>query len=39
VLDIPGHIGVLCLISIGHPGERKEPRTQYDAKRIHDEKW
>jgi nitroreductase len=39
VLGIPGHIGVLSLISIGRPGENKEPRTQYDGKRIHDEKW
>lgn len=39
VLGIPGHIGVLSLLSIGHPGERKEPRTQYDAKKVHDEKW
>jgi nitroreductase len=39
VLGIPAHAGVLCLISIGHPGEKKEPRTQYDPKRIHDEKW
>ncbi len=39
VLDIPGHIGILSLVSIGHPGEKKEPRTQYDPKRIHNEKW
>lgn len=38
-LGIPEHAGVLCLISIGHPGEKKEARTQYDPKRIHDEKW
>jgi len=39
VLDVPGHFGILSLISIGHPGEKKEPRTQYDPKRIHNEKW
>jgi nitroreductase len=39
VLGIPGHIGVLSLIPIGHPGEKKEPRTQYDGKRVHNEKW
>ncbi|MDD4858418.1 MAG: nitroreductase family protein [Candidatus Krumholzibacteria bacterium] len=39
VLGIPEHIGVLSLISIGRPGEKKEPRTQYDGKRVHDEKW
>jgi len=39
VLGVPGHIGILSLLSIGHPGEKKEPRTQYDAKRVHNEKW
>ncbi len=39
VLGIPDHIGVLSLISIGHPGEEKEPRTQYDEARVHNEKW
>ena len=39
VLEIPAHIGILSLISIGHPAETKEPRTQYDGKRVHDEKW
>ena len=39
VLGVPEHIGILSLLSIGHPGEKKEPRTQYDAKRVHNEKW
>jgi nitroreductase len=39
VLGIPEHIGVLSLISIGHPGEEKEPRTQYDESRVHRETW
>ena len=39
VLGIPEHIGVLSLLSIGHPGEEKEPRTQYDEARVHKEKW
>jgi nitroreductase len=39
VLGIPARIGVLSLISIGRPGESKEPRTQYDEKRVHHEKW
>ena len=38
-LGIPEHIGVLSLLSIGHPGEEKEPRTQYDEARVHNEKW
>ena len=39
VLGIPEHIGVLSLISIGHPAEVKEPRTQYDKSRVHSETW
>jgi nitroreductase len=39
ILDIPVHVGVLSLISIGHPAEEKEPRTQYDESRVHREHW
>jgi nitroreductase len=39
ILDIPDRIGVLSLISIGHPAEEKEPRTQFDESRVHDERW
>lgn len=39
VLGIPGHIGILSLVSIGHPGESKPPRTQYSEGRVHHEKW
>ena len=39
ILGIPPHIGILSLISIGRPGETKEPRTQYDETRIHHGKW
>jgi nitroreductase len=39
ILNIPENVGVLSLISIGHPAEEKEPRTQYDGSRIHSEKW
>jgi nitroreductase len=39
VLGIPDHIGVLSLISIGHPAETKAPRTQYSEERVHYEKW
>ena len=27
------------LISIGHPAETKDPRTQYDSTRVHWERW
>ncbi|MBC7252041.1 MAG: nitroreductase family protein [Anaerolineae bacterium] len=39
VLGIPESIVPLCLIPIGHPAERKQPRTRYDASRIHREQW
>jgi nitroreductase len=39
VLNIPENIVPLNLISIGHPAEEKEPRTQYDELRVHREHW
>ena len=39
ILVIPDEIGILSLIAIGHPGEQKGPRTQYDEKRVHRGKW
>ncbi len=39
VLGIPAGIGVLNMISIGHPDEAKEARTQYDPARVHVEAW
>ena len=39
LLDIPDHVGVLCVLAIGHPAEKKKARTQFDPKRAHHEKW
>lgn len=39
VLGVPAHIGILSIISIGRPGEKKEPRTQYEEARVHRDKW
>jgi len=39
VLRIPESIAPLNLISIGHPAEEKEPRTQYDELRVHRGWW
>jgi nitroreductase len=39
VLGMPETITPLNLISIGHPAEEKEPRTQYDEARVHRERW
>jgi len=39
VLGIPETIVPLNLISIGHPAEKKEARTQYDESRVLGERW
>ena len=39
ILHIPEMIVPLNLVSIGHPAEEKEPRTQYDEARVHREQW
>lgn len=39
ILGIPDSIGVLSLLSIGHPAEEKEARTQYDSRRVHRNGW
>jgi nitroreductase len=39
ILDIPQNVSPLNLISIGHPAEEKEPRTQYDEARVHRGRW
>ncbi len=38
-LDIPDGIIPLCYVPVGVPAEEKEPRTQYDAERVHNEAW
>ena len=39
ILGIPEGVTPLNLVSIGHPDEEKEPRTQYDEDRVHRERW
>jgi nitroreductase len=39
VLGIPQRIGILSMLSIGHPAEEKEARTQYDPERVHQNRW
>ncbi|MBD3179434.1 MAG: nitroreductase family protein [Candidatus Latescibacteria bacterium] len=39
VLNIPEDVGILSLISIGNPAEQKDPRTQYDEERVHQQSW
>ncbi|HPZ08441.1 MAG TPA: nitroreductase family protein [Candidatus Eremiobacteraeota bacterium] len=38
-LGIPENIQILSLIGIGHPGEKKPPKTDYETEKIHKEKW
>jgi nitroreductase len=39
VLGIPEQVIPFALIAVGHPAEHKEPRTQYDARRVHTNRW
>jgi nitroreductase len=39
VLGIPDHVIPFSLVAVGHPAEQKEPRTQYDAQRVHTNRW
>ena len=39
ILGIPQAQRILSLVSIGHPAETKEPRTQYEESRVHRERW
>jgi len=39
LLGLPEPVFPLNLVSIGHPAEEKEPRTQYDEARVHHEQW
>lgn len=39
ILHIPDGIVPLNLLAIGYAKEGKEPRTQYDAQRVHHEQW
>jgi len=38
-LEIPEGKRVLCLVPVGHPAEHKAPRTQFDAARVHFERY
>jgi nitroreductase len=39
ILGIPDDVIPLCYIPVGVPGEDKEPRTQYDQERVHQDRW
>jgi len=39
ILGIPDDIMPITVLSIGHPAEEKEARTQYDEERVHRGQW
>jgi nitroreductase len=39
ILGVPEPVVPIAVLSIGHPAEEKEPRTQYDETRVHRESW
>jgi nitroreductase len=39
ILKLPSSVVPVACISIGHPGESKEPRTRFNREYVHYEKW
>jgi len=39
LLGAPAHIGVHCLVAIGHPAEEKPAHGKHDPSRLHWERW
>ncbi len=39
ILGIPEPVVPIAVLSIGHPAEEKEPRTQYDGERVYRHGW
>lgn len=39
VLNLPEHIGALCVIPIGYPTGVETPKNKYNADKIHINKW
>ena len=39
ILQLPAPVIPIAAISIGHPGEAKEPRTRFNCDYVHWEKW
>lgn len=34
-VGLPSHVVPLCVVDVGHPAQQKEPRTQYDIRRVY----
>jgi nitroreductase len=39
ILSLPASAIPVACIAIGHPGERKEPRTRFNPDYVHFERW
>lgn len=39
ILNIPSSVTPLSIVSLGYPGEEKEPADRYDETRIHFDRW
>ena len=39
ILGLPGDVIPVSVIAVGWPAERKDPRTRYDAAKVHRERW
>ena len=39
VLALPESVIPIAVIALGHPGEKKEPRTRYKTENVKFEKW
>ena len=39
ILGVPDRLRVLCLIPVGHPDEIKEPRSKYEDRKVHRERY
>ena len=39
LLDIPDHVGVLCILALGTPAKEKQLGAKFDAERVHQEEW
>jgi len=39
LLDIPEHVGILCVLALGNPAEKRKVRTKYDPECVHQEEW
>ena len=39
LLGIPDHVTPLCVISVGHPAEKRPPTNRFSEEKTHRERW